>query len=132
MLYIAVGLGGMVGALARYMLGLVITNFAFSTFPYGTLFVNLTGSYFLSFVAYGSLLKWKLSKNYLIAINTGMIGSFTTFSAFSLEIMSLATDFSLILTFIYIFLSLSLGLLFSWIGIRSAVKLFNKQSLTNR
>jgi fluoride exporter len=87
--YVWIALGAVVGASARYFLsGLIARNFS-TTFPYGTLLINLTGSlvlgFFLIFASERVLLdpRWRL----LVAI--GFCGSYTTFSSFAFESFAL-------------------------------------------
>lgn len=123
---LAVGIGGIFGALSRYGIGLLIHSLSVSIFPYGTLTVNLLGSFLLSFVAYGSLLRWNLPRHHLLAINTGFVGSFTTFSTFSVETMNLILQQQYITALTYQGVSLVGGFLLSWLGIWLATLLFEK------
>ncbi|AEF93222.1 CrcB-like protein [Desulfotomaculum nigrificans CO-1-SRB] len=121
---LAVGIGGIFGALCRYGIGNLAHNLSVSIFPYGTLTVNLIGSFLLSFVAYGSLLRWNLPRHYLLAVNTGFVGSFTTFSTFSVETMNLILQEQYLTALSYQIISLVAGFLLSWAGIRLATVLF--------
>lgn len=89
MAYLWIALGAVVGASARYFLsGYIAKSFA-SSFPYGTLFINITGSLLLGFflVLTGERLlvdaRWRL----LVAI--GFCGSYTTFSSYAFETFAL-------------------------------------------
>ena len=124
--YIIVGLGGIFGAMSRYAVGSFMSGLVF---PYGTLSVNLIGSFFLSFIAYGSLLKWSLPKKHLLAINTGFIGAFTTFSTFSVDTLKLMLNGKYITALIYVLTSAIFGLALSWFGIYTAHLLFQKEGL---
>ncbi len=97
-----------------------------TAFPYGTLSVNLIGSFLLSFIAYGSSLKWNLPKKCILAINTGFIGSFTTFSTFSVDILNLVNNGEYTFAISYVLISIIAGLTFSWLGIYLATKLYSK------
>lgn len=123
---IAVGIGGIFGALCRYGIGTLIHNLSVSIFPYGTLTVNLFGSFLLGFVAYSSLLRWNLPRHYLLAVNTGLVGSFTTFSTFSVETVNLIMQEQYKTALSYQIISLVVGFLLSWAGIRLATVLFKK------
>ena len=91
LLYIA--LGGVVGTLARYLLqGWVQQRSGLSTFPVGTLAINLTGSFILGLVirlATGSTL---ISPDTRAGLTIGFCGAFTTMSTFSYETMKLLND----------------------------------------
>ncbi|WP_459910964.1 fluoride efflux transporter CrcB [Desulfotomaculum defluvii] len=117
-------MGGVFGALVRFYLGTSIQQLTMTGFPYGTLTVNLLGSFLLSFIAYGSTLLWKLPRNYLLAINTGCIGSFTTFSTFSVETINLLEQGNFLAALVYVIISVAGGLALSWMGIRMANKFY--------
>lgn len=124
--YLLVGLGGMFGALSRYGLGSFVSQLIATPFPFGTLSINLLGSFLLSFIVYGSTLKWHLPKKYLLAINTGFVGSFTTFSTLSAETLSLINDGKYMFAISYALISLIAGLMLSWLGIYTSSKLYPK------
>lgn len=128
--YFYVGLGGILGALARFYLETAIQYMTVTAFPYGTLTVNLLGSFFLSFITYGSLLKWRLPRQYLLAINTGLIGSFTTFSTFSVDIISLLENTHYTAALGYVIVSITGGLALAWLGISLAHRFFLSMSQT--
>ena len=72
-----VALGGALGAVARWLIGLGLP------FPFGTLAVNLTGSFLIGVIWAGGALRWHP------LLITGVLGGFTTFSAFSLDVIRL-------------------------------------------
>ncbi|MCL5779568.1 MAG: fluoride efflux transporter CrcB [Firmicutes bacterium] len=125
--YLFVGIGGIFGALARCYLSTSIHESTLSSFPFGTLCVNLIGSFLLSFIAYASLLSWNLPRKYILAVNTGFIGSFTTFSAFSLELVNLIINNNFDLAIIYVSVSLIGGLGLSWLGIKTAYTFYQQE-----
>ena len=116
-LYLAVGTGGMFGALARY--GISILGKTIHTFPYATLSVNLIGCFVLSFLLNYPLLKKKLSPEIIAALNVGVIGSFTTFSTFAAETAQLVSS-HLFLGIIYLLFSIFGGILFCYFGYKTA------------
>jgi len=90
-----VGLGGFIGANARYWMTLWVNGVfvpRFGAFPFGTLAVNLIGSFGLAVfgVWFGSRIG--LSPNVRLLIGTGFFGAFTTFSTFANESITLAQD----------------------------------------
>lgn len=117
--YAFIGIGGVIGAVARYSISLLFA--VQSGFPYPTLLVNLIGCFLLSFLMNHQIVRQKLREDILIAINTGMIGSFTTFSTFSVETVTLWIDYPLMAT-IYVVLSVILGLLFCYVGYQLATR----------
>ena len=74
-----VGLGGMLGALARYFFGLAIKS---DSFPYATGLVNIIGALIMG-VVMGLTLKGQISPTLRLFLATGICGGFTTFSAFA-------------------------------------------------
>src|SRR5690625_3747027 len=84
--YFMVGVGGMAGATARYSISLLFTN-NLSVFPYATLIVNLIGCFLLTFLLNHSKIKQKFSPDIFTAFSVGLIGSFTTFSTVTIEIV---------------------------------------------
>lgn len=80
-----VGLGGFVGAVCRYLAGLPFS----STFPVGTLLVNVMGALLIGFFTELSNKVIPLNPRLLLFLTTGVMGGFTTFSTFSLETVNL-------------------------------------------
>lgn len=111
MRYIFISLGGGLGALSRYFISLSFPLYAF--FPYATLTVNLIGSFILGFLSFLYFQKKQLLKACLTA---GFLGSFTTYSAFSLEVLELIQIGQLQTAIIYIFLSIGGGILLAFFG----------------
>lgn len=122
MLYVYVGLAGAVGALARYGLGLMVDSLESSVFPVATLLTNLIGSFLLGWLTHMFLRTGKPSPQFVTIVGTGMIGSFTTFSTFSVETIRLLEESRIGLALLYVFLSITLGLGSSWLGYRVGVR----------
>ena len=105
-----VALGGAIGAAARYLTGVGITRaFGFGTFPLGVITVNVLGSFLM-----GVLVVW-LAHRSLTHLNpflmTGILGGFTTFSAFSLETWTLVERGQGHLAIAYVVLSVVLSIM---------------------
>lgn len=109
-MYFYVGIAGAMGAIARYVIGLVF--FSQSVFPFATLCVNLMGCFALAFITSRSMFSERLK----VAVGTGFLGSFTTFSAFSVETVHLFHNGTTILAFTYIGVSMVGGILMSNLG----------------
>lgn len=84
---LSVGLGGIAGALARYFINTHLNSL--SLFPWGTLAVNLLGSFFLAFFLTVALRHIQHRTFLVLAVSTGFTGSFTTFSSLSVESLNL-------------------------------------------
>lgn len=80
-----VGLGGMVGSAARYLLSGWVHGALGLAFPYGTLAVNVIGSFLLGALMWIGLHTALLGPNARLALTTGVMGGFTTYSAFNFE-----------------------------------------------
>lgn len=115
--YVAVGIGGMIGALLRYSL----SQFSLLTgsFPYNTLIANWIGCFLLSYLMFHDHIKGKLHPHIFAALTVGVIGSFTTFSTFAVETITLWQS-DLYMALAYILLSVLMGLAFCYSGYRLA------------
>ncbi|MGI6285579.1 fluoride efflux transporter CrcB [Neomoorella humiferrea] len=89
MVYIYIGIFGFLGAIARFELGRFITAFWPSTFPLGTLIINIVGCFAMGLILTYSLERLTLSPELRLGLTTGFIGAFTTFSTFSVETINL-------------------------------------------
>lgn len=79
-------LGGGAGALARYLMGLAVRNYAdTSHFPWHTFAVNLTGAFLIGVITETLALRASLPESLQLLLVTGVLGGYTTFSSFSLE-----------------------------------------------
>jgi fluoride exporter len=113
---LAVALGGIVGALLRFWCGLMLFN-PETSFPFATFFVNIIGSFILGwFVIYG--VKKIKNNNLILALQTGVIGSFTTFSTFNTEIVLLIDEQLYRTAFLYFAASAITGVLAIYFGMK--------------
>jgi CrcB protein len=111
---VLVALGGAIGAWLRYLTGLVwlrgIGPVAASAFPWATLSVNLIGSFAMGLLA-GTLARHGSgSEEWRLLVGVGVLGGFTTFSAFSLELVNLAERGALGTAALYAAVSLAGGI----------------------
>jgi CrcB protein len=83
--FIVVFLGGGFGAALRHGVNLAAARLMGTAFPYGTMFINVSGSLVMGLIAEYFALKAGLPRRWLLFLTTGILGGFTTFSAFSLE-----------------------------------------------
>lgn len=87
--YLWIAVGAVVGASARYFLsGLIARNFS-TTFPYGTLLINVTGSLVLGFFLIYSTERVLLDPRWRLLVAIGFCGSYTTFSSYAFETFAL-------------------------------------------
>mgnify|MGYP002640774421 CR=1 FL=1 len=84
----AVGMGGFLGAVGRYGMSSIVQRLG-DRFPYGTLSVNLLGSFILGLLATLFLEKMIVSQELRLFLIVGLLGAFTTYSTFSLETLNL-------------------------------------------
>ncbi|PAV28655.1 CrcB protein [Virgibacillus profundi] len=118
-LYIAIGIGGMIGSMGRYGISILFT--ADHEFPFATLTANLIGCFLLSFLLNHPSIKQKLSHEMFTAVSIGAIGSFTTFSTFAVETIELWSS-NLLLAVGYILISILGGLVFCYVGFKAACR----------
>lgn len=114
-----VGLGGFFGAISRFLMGGAVTRlFSYPTFPVATLTVNIVGCFLIG------LLDGIIEKHHVFSgearlfIITGLLGGFTTFSAFGFETVTLLRKGEIGIAAANIFLSVTVGLVFVWLGFK--------------
>jgi fluoride exporter len=99
--FLAIGIGGFIGAVLRaYLNGLISHKFssATATIPYGTLGVNLLGSFFMG-VLFSYFMSSSLSIHFKSFLSTGILGALTTYSTFAIESFLLLNGGHLFLAF---------------------------------
>ena len=111
-----VGSGSFIGGVLRYIIASQIFTRLVSSFPYGTLAVNLLGCFAIG-VVFGLVEKTGLSSDVRIFLMTGVLGGFTTFSAFSNETAALIHEGNFSYAGIYIFASIAFGVILTFAGI---------------
>ncbi|HVP60265.1 MAG TPA: fluoride efflux transporter CrcB [Myxococcaceae bacterium] len=84
-----VALGGAIGSVARYGVGALAAQFLGPSFPWGTLLVNLSGSFLIALVMHLALSGTAISLELRIFLTTGILGGFTTYSSFNYETLAL-------------------------------------------
>ena len=119
--YLLVGIAGIIGALLRYLVGFSFSKWWFHDFPLATFITNMLGSFILGwFTHFLPRLKF-LHPHMITALGTGLIGAFTTFSTFSVETIQLISTGKWGTALLYVLLSLSCGILFSWVGYQAGM-----------
>ncbi|WP_027626797.1 fluoride efflux transporter CrcB [Clostridium lundense] len=101
-----VGIGGILGSIARFTSGKIISKNNKGSFPLGTFIINITGAIFLGIVSNISI-----SKNLYLFLGEGFLGSYTTFSTFMYEGVNLLEGSKKLNGFIYIMLTVILGII---------------------
>jgi fluoride exporter len=114
-LYIA-GFGAL-GCLARYFMSGWVYALLGRGFPYGTFAVNILGAFFIGLVMEFSLRSTLIPQNLRIGLAIGFLGGLTTFSTFSFETFKLLEDGQFAVALANVLLSVTVCLLFTWIGI---------------
>lgn len=87
--FVNVALGGALGALARYIVGIYAGRWFGTAFPWGTLIINVTGSFLIGALAEAFALRWDSAQATRILLVAGVCGGYTTFSTFALDIVTL-------------------------------------------
>lgn len=104
---IAVAAGGAIGAVCRYSVGLLTANL---TFPWGTMIVNIAGSFLMGLLMAAFAQVWDASQATRLFLTVGILGGFTTFSAFSLDSILLLEKGQTLAAVFYIVASVILSL----------------------
>jgi fluoride exporter len=113
--------GGAFGSVMRYALQGWVQRAAASTFPLGTLVVNVIGCILIGFLTAFLTGPYLVREEYRVGLTVGILGGFTTFSAFGFETFMLASDRQYWFAVLNAVLSCVLGFLAVWIGSRVAV-----------
>lgn len=118
---LAVGFGGILGALTRYYLGKYIALKSNFDFPWGTFFINITGAYILSFFAFNNIMQTSSYVEMIkLFVMTGFLGAYTTFSTFSYETYQLIKARDYFNVIFYVLGTLVFGLLAAYAGMLSS------------
>src|ERR1700677_1848848 len=131
--FLIVFIGGGIGAAVRHGINLAAFRLVGTGFPYGTLFINVFGSLIMGLTAEYFALKAGLPQHLRLFLTTGILGGFTTFSAFSLEVALLYERGDLAGSAIYIVASvvLSVAALFAGMAIVRAIILSRQPEARN-
>lgn len=116
---ILIFVGSGCGGVLRYALGVWILGSYHGAFPWHTIAVNVIGCFAIGLLA-GSSAFNELPEEWRLAATVGLLGGFTTFSAFSAETVALARTGQTPVAMLYVAASLAVGLAATWIGIRLA------------
>jgi fluoride exporter len=115
-LILIIGSGSFIGGICRYLLSQLIETRFLTLFPFGTLLVNLIGSFLIGLI-FAFMDKTALPQEWRLFLIIGLFGGFTTFSAFSMETVSMLKEGHFLYAFSYIFASVILGIFTAFLGI---------------
>jgi CrcB protein len=117
-LYLAVAAGGALGTVGRYFLSGLVANAFGETFPWGTLIINVTGSFIIGLFAVltGPDGRYLVSSTMRQFVMIGLCGGYTTFSSFSLQTLNLMREGEWLSVGGNVLGSVVLCLLFVWLG----------------
>ncbi len=119
----AIAAAGALGAVARYGLAGLVHRWSGLRFPVGTLAVNVLGCFLLGLLASLTLVRWPVGPTLRAALLVGLLGAFTTFSAFSFETLTLLREGPLWRAALNVGLSVLLCLLAAWGGVTLAARI---------
>lgn len=114
--YVMVGVGGFIGAIARFWVASFVGARMGTRFPYGTFIINISGSFLIGFILTLLTAKAHLSPNWRYLIPVGFIGAYTTFSTFEFETLRSIQDGQLVTASLNVVLSVALGFIAVWAG----------------
>ena len=115
-LILAIGAGSFLGGISRYLLSQFVQFKVLSTFPFGTFTVNIIGC-FLTGIVFGFSERGNINPEWRLFLATGILGGFTTFSAFSNETVAMMRDGQFFYASAYAGFSVFLGLAATFLGI---------------
>ena len=113
---LAIMLGGGMGALARYVVSAIVMEKTGGSFPYGTLTVNVLGSFAMGFMAMWLVERIGLDPLLRLAIFVGFLGACATFSTFSMETLNLFEQGQQFKALLNMLLNVSFSVLAVWFG----------------
>ncbi len=115
--YLMVGIGGALGSIVRFWVGTYIGSRWGARFPYGTLLINITGSFLVGLLlaVLGAKAHWSPYWRYLVPI--GFLGGYTTFSNFEHETLRMFQDGQIGLGLLYVAASVVVGFAAVWGGV---------------
>jgi fluoride exporter len=120
--YLAIAAGGAVGAMARFLIASVCGQLFATDFPIGTMVINLSGSFFLGWFLTMAANRLIVSDTAKLAIATGFVGAYTTFSTYMFDSASLLKNGETNKALTNLLGSLILGMIAVWAGMRVAAK----------
>lgn len=114
---IAIAAGGAIGSILRFLVSNGVYRIFGKDFPYGTLSVNVLGSFLMGLLFILFVEREIVSVELRSAVLVGLLGAFTTFSTFSIETITLLEDGELIKAVVNVVLSVVVCITATWIGL---------------
>ncbi|MBS1624701.1 MAG: fluoride efflux transporter CrcB [Bacteroidetes bacterium] len=114
---ILIGLGGMMGSVARYLMAGYLSKLMPSAFPYGTFAVNIIGCLIVGIIYGLSARFYWLTPEWRFFLATGFCGGYTTFSSFAFENIQLIQQSNYVVFILYGIASFGIGLLAVFAGL---------------
>lgn len=126
MYYVYIAIFGAIGAATRYWISMTLES---GFFPYNTLLINVIGCFLLAIIIKYLSTFSRLSQSLITGLGTGLIGSFTTFSAFSVQTATLILDEHYFTAATYVVSSLLCGFLSAALGVYVSNKLIARREI---
>lgn len=117
-LVLAIALGGAIGAVGRHYVSVAMTLLVGHGFPWGTLVVNIAGSFLMGVLIETMALAWSPSAEMRALLTVGVLGAFTTFSTFSLDVATLYERGTPLALAAYVSVSVAISILALFAGMR--------------
>jgi fluoride exporter len=115
--YLAIALGGALGSILRFALNEAVSARFGRAFPWGTLSINVVGSFLIGLFAVLLIDRWEVSPAVRLGLMVGVLGGFTTFSSFSLEVVNLMDNGAFLRALLYVLASVSVCVVAAAAGI---------------
>lgn len=126
MYYVYIAIFGAIGAATRYWISMTLES---GLFPYNTLLINVIGCFLLAIIFKYLSTFSRLSQSLIAGLGTGLIGSFTTFSAFSVQTANLILDEHYFMAAAYVLSSILCGFLSAALGVYVSNKLIVRREI---
>ncbi len=111
-----VATGGALGSVARYVLNIVVTKTLGDAFPWGILVANVLGCFLMGALSAYFMQRLPEGEAARLFLTTGFLGGFTTFSAFSFDVLNLVNGGQNNVAILYVFVSVALSVLAVFAG----------------
>ena len=114
---LSIFLGGGVGALLRFLISEQIDRLFLSSFPFGTIVVNVLGAFLMGLVVSYFADKVNISQNIKMFLTIGFLGGFTTFSTFNLDFYQLFSNGEILASLLYLLVTFTFTVIAFYLGL---------------